>query len=440
MKFVKYNLTLIAILFIFSLAINNVSASDYYVNGTNGTDNNIGDSKNPYESIGKAINKTNTQNGSNKVIIRGGEYNGSKNSKITITKNVSIYSASYFYKNNTYGETIINGNENWIFKINSGVTVSFYGITFTNARGNNGGAISINNSKVSVNNCIFKDNNYHEYGIYTRNTKGSGIYVTGTKSVLNVNYCNFTKNYAEYGAGIYGENVNTINVKNSNFEYNSGSEYYESDGFRSGGNGSGIFAKNSKINISSCNFTDNYAITGGAITLSKSISNINSCNFNENNAYNTYCWDDFFKDYAAFGGAIAIFDSIVNISNSNFNNNYVRDGDEEKSYGGAIYMNGSKNLVNIKYSNFIENHAAYGGAISIVGKVNIFYSNFTKNSAQIGGAIFNKDNLILKNSRFINNRAKSQGIVYNFAYLTLLIQYFLKILEMEWTYTIDIHL
>lgn len=412
-KFIEYDnksflIFLIAVLFIFSLAINGVNASDYYVNGTGGDDNNIGNSSNPYASIGKAVNKTNSESGSNKIIIKDGHYNGNKNNIITIKKSVNIYGAKYYYKNNNYGETIINGSENWIFKINSGITVNFYGITFTNANSTNGGAMSISNSKVSVNNCTFKDS--------YRSKKGGGIYVVGSKSVLNVNNCNFSKNHADYGAGIYGENVNTINIKNSNFIRNSGSTYnneeYSGNG---GGNGGAIYTKNCKINILNSTFTDNYAIYGGAITLYKSISNITSCNFKENTAGDYSYWDDMESYYDGYGGAIAILNSSVNITKSIFKNNYLYEG-----FGSVIFAKGSKNILNLKYCSFIENNIEHNEVIFLNGgEASINSCNFTKNGGFSGSSvIYNKANLKITKSRFTKNN--NYGIdIHNMAYLSI---------------------
>lgn len=83
-------------------------------------------------------------------------------------------------------------------------------------------------------------------------------------------------------------------------------------------------------------------------------------------------------------GVIFGYFSLVTVSNSEFRNNVVN------GTGGAISC---KNcfLVKAKYSNFTENKAEYGGAISVDnGKVRTRHVRFERNKAIAGGAIYVK--------------------------------------------------
>ena len=336
-------LGLIALLFLFSIAIVGVSATDYYVNGTTGNDNSgSGDSDNPYASIGKAINKTNTINGLNKIIVKDGTYNGNKNNKIIINKSVDIYGARYYYKNSQYGDTIINGDkDNWFFKISPNITVNFYGITFTNGTT----ALFINNSIVNIDKCNFKSNGYAEGSILTDwwGSEGS-IVVKGSNSVLKVINSNFINNAAEKGAGIFAGPGSSVTVKMCNFTNNTAifggaAIYLDHDYFNK---------EIARVNISNSNFINNYApilAVGGAISVEFGILKIYGCNFTNNYVDQT-------------GGAISSFNGNVEINKCKFTNNSATGNPWNGGKGGAIGINGGK--LSLLYSVFYQNSAKYG--------------------------------------------------------------------------------
>jgi hypothetical protein len=100
-------------------------------------------------------NATETVNNGGTVNIANGMYTGTKNTHITLDKNVNIIGQS---KDNT----VINGNgKNWIFHIKTGVTVNIQNLTLINGKSNSGGAVD-NNGTLTVNNCAFNGN--HAYG------------------------------------------------------------------------------------------------------------------------------------------------------------------------------------------------------------------------------------------------------------------------------------
>jgi hypothetical protein len=126
----------LAILFIFSIATNidGVNGANKFVS-TTGNDNNNGNTQTtPYKSISKAVTASSSSNNpeANEIIIAGGTYSGSTNSKIKIDKNICIYGAKYKGLDNT--DTIITGGLNQIFEIAKGRTVHFYSIKFQNTK------------------------------------------------------------------------------------------------------------------------------------------------------------------------------------------------------------------------------------------------------------------------------------------------------------------
>jgi len=121
---------------------------------------------------------------------------------------------------------------------------------FENEASSNGGALYINNSSVTLENCSFSQNSARdEWG------GGGAIFVTGV-SILNINDCEFSKNSAAAGGAILNGYEDTIVIVNSNFEKNSAHKW-----------GGAIFTNASaSFTIENCIFTENNANWhGGAI-------------------------------------------------------------------------------------------------------------------------------------------------------------------------------
>lgn len=216
-KFFLISSLLISFIFIFSLA--SVSAADIYVNETGGNDGNEGTIARPLESVKKAVEKTNAENGNNKIIIKGGIYTGTKNNQIVINRSVDIYSSKYYYNDNKYGDVVIDGGKtNWLFKIQNNANVNFYGISFVNAYSTEyGSVIRGTGGNLSINNCSFINtttNNMED------TVHGGVIHVNGGNlSVLGSNFINNVVNLTTNVAGgvIYVSNLVNFNVFNSSF-------------------------------------------------------------------------------------------------------------------------------------------------------------------------------------------------------------------------------
>ena len=266
-----------------------------------------------------------------------------------------------------------------------------------------GGAITTYKSLKCIN-CSFNENyafGFDETGI------GGAIFCIGNLSLLN---CKFESNYAQTIGG-------AICINDYLDEYNN---YYPSDllisncsfisNFAYGDESSGgsIVLTNTGLSlISDSLFEDSQ---GGAI-LSLTPFNCTNCNFINNHAYN--------------GGAISakIEKGSINIDGCNFNSNFAENS------GGAIYCEGT--LVS-KSSCYEYNHAGdkyvggFGGAIYNKGKLACSNSTFIANYAPVGGAIHNiyyktklpslsslssKDLSNITKSSFYNNTGERGGAV-----------------------------
>ena len=163
--------------------------------------------------------------------------------------------------------------------------------------------------------------------------------------------------------------------------------------------------------ISNSTFTNNNVNHhGGAIYIVNNITDILDCTFINNNAYGqggaiatenhlTVNIKDsqFLENNATKGGALSIY-GIVIIEDSIFKNNYV------SGSGGAFFKMGGR--VNITKSEFINNSAGIGGVFfTNGGTVNIKESSFYNNTAYTGGTAFQEEytKINIKDSKFRNN-------------------------------------
>jgi predicted outer membrane repeat protein len=121
----------------------------------------------------------------------------------------------------------------------------------------------------------------------------------------------------------------------------------------------------------------------------------------------------FTNNHAGFGGAINNWGGTLNVNNSTFNNNSASDR------GGAIYFPSLGGTINVTNSTFTHNYGGYGGgAILCGGILNISYSTFTYNSITYnwGGAIWNNEGTCNVNfNRIVGNTAPGWGsAIFNY--------------------------
>lgn len=284
------------------------------------------------------------------------------NSPIVISKPITI---------NGNGHTIDANQKSGIFSIIQGPVI-LNNITLINANGTKGGAVYNENCHVTMTNIDFANNT---------GTSGGAIY-NYEQGFVEIRYSNFTNNAGKKCPAIY--NLGKMNIEDSIFTRNFG--VYMGSAIRN--------LEGGIITITKCNFTNNYAENGGAITNECKVT-ISSSYFANNSA--TY-----------YGGAIYnIFDSETLIRDTCFINNSAE-------FGGAVHNYGELKIFRSPFSN--NTASSNGGAIynDHYGQLTLDSSVLDNNSAMNGGAIYNSDKIEIDDSIFSNNNAYSRGgVIYN---------------------------
>ncbi|RAP52065.1 MAG: hypothetical protein BZ133_01885, partial [Methanosphaera sp. SHI613] len=240
-----------------------------------------------------------------------------------------------------------------------GKTVQLNNLTIANAKSDKGAAV-INHGTLTVNNCVFEDNQALYYG--------GAIYSDGTK--LTVKKSNFTNNQVtthqaagrnDYGGGAICA-LGELSVETSNFVENIAAHNdVEPNG--DGGVAGAILVLNNTntISIKTSNFTNNEARHGGAITINNNdIVNTKKVTIDKNN---------FVENTALYGGAIDTYQQ-VNITNNNFTKNTVKGqgSGNRLSMGGAIVLNTGNSAYTAIVTNntFKENEAQEEGSSGVL--------------------------------------------------------------------------
>lgn len=223
---IKTPIILISFCFFFVLiSVSCVSAaSQVYVNTTGNDITGDGTQANPYQTIGKGIGSVDL-NGT--VNIANGNYSGTGNTGIIISKNMTIVGQSQT-------GTIINGtNSAQIFHIySSDVNVTIWNLTFANGfaaadpvNQGYGGAIG-NDGTCTISGCTFTGNTAARTGgaIWsdvrlvvndctfignTANLAGGAICINDCNCTISG--CTFTGNTAQYGGAIVNSQDCTVN-------------------------------------------------------------------------------------------------------------------------------------------------------------------------------------------------------------------------------------
>ena len=337
-----------------------------------------------YTTIAEAI--ANSQSGDTIMLENGATF---KEHDLTISKNLD------FKVFNNGHATIDANNLGRVFIINSGVTVNFYNITFTNGISDSGGAI-YNSGTLNVINCTFINNTANPVGggaiynegtlnvtdsIFTNNSGyavgGGAIWNLGT---LTVNNCTFTDNHSivfllVWDVPISGEggainNEGTLNVTGSIFTNNTAD-----------GNCGGAISNSGTLNITGCTFTGNMArVIGGGAIYNEGTLNITGSNFTSNKAHGAVYGGP--STWNSDGGAI-YNKGTLNVTSSTFTQNIA-----DAVTGGAIYNSGG--YANINYNRIIgnsiyeiHNYDAYGNYGYVDARFNWWGSN--SRPAGIGG-------------------------------------------------------
>ncbi|MDB4859825.1 hypothetical protein OAH62_03005, partial [Candidatus Marinimicrobia bacterium] len=215
--------------------------------------------------------------------------------------------------------------------------------------GDEGGALTSNNSDVTILNSLFINNS-------TMNNRGGALNADGGE--MNIDSCNFLdNNSANVGGAISINNGNNLSISNSILTNNSG-------------------------------------IDGGAIWVNESSANILNCTISNNTANEQ-------------GGGVHIYDSYFYIQDSEINNNFA------EIAGGGLYLDYwdwpyDNPIVEINSSSIINNSSNYGGGGIALNDANILLKNTliaNNSTSQRGGGVYveNNANLDIKNSTITNN-------------------------------------
>lgn len=374
-----YNKKLIAflsIIFIFTITIGTISATDQIDNQTLSDSNStLAVENQSFEDIRNRIEHANNHD----TIDLNGTYQGN-GKQITINKELTIQGSPNAVLDAKSSSKIITASKNLIFK----------NITFKNGKSKNAGAIYATSNLTFIN-CIFL-NNVANSGTGSLDN-GGAIYSKGTLNIIN---CTFKNNFGKDDSAVKCDG-NSITITDSHFESNSGqfviNAWAESNIHNSTfiNNPNAILSSSFYAKITDCVFTNNK----GGINAEYGIYAKN-CNFTDNS-----------KGIIQTNG----YGEKATIINCNFKN--------QKSHALELYGDAS-----ISSSQFINNNGKYGGAIFASSwsdepfyqpptyKININDCIFSSNHATYGGAIYNDHNsLTITNCIFKNNRADFGGAI-----------------------------
>lgn len=295
------------ILTMFLITISATSAAEHNI--TNSTDG----------GLNRIVTNANSEDTIN---LAEGIYNNNV-TNITIDKNITLIGKN--------PETTIIDAEKLgrIFNITSKGYLTLINITLTNGyvngSGVNGhGGIIYNNGSLTIDKCIFMDNNASEFGGAINNQAGNLIIKDST----------FKNNWGDDGSAIASV-FGYINITNTSFINNNGGF---GGAIRSAGAGSELYVKN-------CSFINNKGYAGGAIN-------------NNGDSYAKIIDCIFINNTGTIGGAI-INAGLFDIINSTFINNTA-------NYGGVIYNEEDMNVIGCNIfnnSNAIMN--TYNGIINL---------------------------------------------------------------------------
>ena len=237
------------------------------------------------------------------------------------------------------------------------------------------------------------NSSFHNNTVYQN---GGAIYVVQTNvtingSIFRNNSANWNGYSYPYGGAVYMSGTGkSLTVFNTTFLMNTASE-----------SGGAIYVQGTTVTAMECNFKSNTAATGsgGAMYVQGATVTAMECNFTLNTAIHYY-----------YGNGGAIYMSGTNKFFVVINTTFLMN--RAGGSGGAMYVQGA--TVTTTGCNFTSNTVTYfvGGAMYVQGAiVKIVKCNYTMNSASYaGGATYTSGpHHEINDSRFITNRAGSRG-------------------------------
>ena len=286
---------------------------------------------------------------------------------ITITKDTTLMGNNGLYK-------IDGSNTARLFKIANGATLTLIGLTLTGGHADQGGAIYIDNGQLAISDSKFTGNSA-DYG--------GAVYITANGGVIGG--CTFTNNVATYrGGAIYSEG--TVDLSDSVIDSND-ITYRENPATALNG-GAAIYNNGGTLTLTGVQVTKNPVSiiprdgNAGdkihAAIVTRGAATITDCNISDNKG--------------SWGGGVYVCDgATLNIKDSVFEENTA-------TFGAAVYVEEAKAIID--NCDFIKNHCegtgspgtsnTQAGAVLIMAEgasASITNSNFEQNSATTGGAV-----------------------------------------------------
>ncbi len=371
--FNKKLIAFLSIIFIITITIGTISATDQIDNISLRDSNSTQISEN--QSFNDIQNKINEASAKDTITLNG-TYQGNGKA-ISIKKELTIEGNS---------DTIIDAQGSSRI-ITASKDVTFKNLTFKNGKDESAGAVYATSNLTFIN-CIFIGNTADSYG------SGAAIYSKGNIDMIN---CTFKKNYSPEDSIVMAMG-DYVTIKDSLFEENSGQN---------------VINAWANSNIQKSTFMNNKANVLSAIFYAE----VSDCIFTDNKG-GIICEYGIYARNCSFTGndrgiyQTSAYGKKTKIVNCNFRN---------QKYG-ALELNGETDITN---STFINNKAkTYGGAIFSTSwsdepyygppteKINIKDCLFASNSAVYGGAIYNEHNtLTISNCIFENNTADFGGVL-----------------------------
>ena len=304
---------------------------------------------------------------------------------------------------------------------------------YKNLNGFNHGSVYLRSTKGIFHNCTFHNSTVNgQYG------KGGAISAVDN-SRLQVQQCLFKENKATYFGGAINIQKSQSLFINCAFERNTVKSFIQKRTY----GGAICASSNSHLKVHQCHFKDNMATYGGgAIFMDETRSSYKACIFSTNmvkhpiqketyggaicainNSYLTMHGCVLKENKATYyGGATHFLESESSFESCLFERNSVKSlKHKETSGGGAIGANGAGTNTTIKRCLFKENKAVdNGGAIFIAVSRSLLLKNCTFESNMVrnltrkearGGAIFSFDNsdMTVQQCLFKENTATYSG-------------------------------
>ncbi|WP_303235216.1 Ig-like domain-containing protein [Methanosphaera cuniculi] len=274
------------------------------------------------------------------INVKNGNYQFDGELTITNTSNIKSITINGEDKDKTVFDA---QNKSRHFNINTTtITVNFNNITFINGNNSCGGSINLN-GLININNSNFIDNKAYNQ---TGQVYGGAILFKGEGNITNTNFINnkafvdnqeVTYNVPSYGGAIYVSS--DCNLKISLCEFNNNNSVFVTTrpNLSNTGSGGAIYCYESKTrnNITYCNFFNNHAYVGGAISFGTISLNVlkyvNFCVFNNNSNGNIL---------------VASYSQYDRLSS-----NYYPDGSNNGSFSEVLITGNDKRPINIVNQN-----------------------------------------------------------------------------------------